>query len=187
MQTRRGFIQRSLMLLGAIAISGSTMLLTACGNVAQDIVVAFKSLISLLANAGVIPGGSVITAVLAALQSVLDDVTAYQHAPAADKTSFGLRLALAIQIAQAQLQTFWSNLNLTGTLGLVVNGLVSIILSTLEAFLPALPLPAQSDFVRDSMKLPHRISFVPQKRDSKQFRSDWNNLMTQYGYQKTKF
>jgi hypothetical protein len=187
MQTRRGFIQRTLMVLGALAVSGSTLFLTACGNVAQSIITAFQGILKILAQAGIITSQPLVVAVSAALDAVLGAVVAYAKAPAADKTSFGLQLALAIQLAQAQLQTFWSSLNLTGTLSIVVEGLVTILLSTLASFLPTLPAAPMTKELREAKALPRQISYRPVTRSDKQFRHDWNALLTQHGYPATKF
>ena len=69
--TRRKFAQYVLTTLGALAVSGSTMLLTACGNVAADIITAFQAILGILKGAGIIPGGEIVAAVSAALSAVL--------------------------------------------------------------------------------------------------------------------
>ena len=63
MQTRRSFIQRVTTLLGALAVSGSAMFLTACGNVAQSIITAFQGILKILAQAGVLTNQPIIMAV----------------------------------------------------------------------------------------------------------------------------
>jgi hypothetical protein len=183
-QTRRGFIQRTLMALGALAISGTTMFLTACGNVANSIITAFQGILKILAQAGVITNQPLIVAVTSALNAVLGAVTAYANAPAADKTTFGLQLALAIQLAQAQLQAFWSSLNLTGTVAIVVEGLVTILLSTLASFLPSLPAVAMTKELREAKALPKQIAYHPQQRSDKQFRKDVNAVCVANGMAK---
>jgi hypothetical protein len=116
---------------------------------------------------------------------VLTELTAYMSAPAADKTSIGLKLATLIQEAQAQLQTFWNGLNLTGPLAAVVEGVVSVILSTLAGFLPELPTPiTESELVRKAARLPRQITYIPQKFSSKQFRAAVNKLMLANKYPK---
>lgn len=185
MQTRRSFVQRCTMFLGALAVSGSTMLLTACGNVAADILTVFKSILDTLALAGIIPNATIVQAVTAALTDVIAATTAYANAPAADKTSLGLKLALAIEEAQAQLQIFWNSSGLTGTTAVLVQGLLTIILSTLAAILPTLPVPpTQSDAMRASVGLKNRIAYSPKMRDSKQFRHDINQVCKENGYTK---
>jgi len=187
MQTRRSFLQRCTMLVGALTVSGSTLFLSGC-NVAQDIITAFQSILALLAGAGVIPAGPIVNAVNAALQQVLDDITAYQNAPAADKTTFGQRLSLAIQIAEANLQTFWNSLGLVGKLGSVVEGLIAIILSTLTGVLPSLPVPPTAPAEAMAAKrLSKKIIYVAKKRSSHEFRSDFNKELTTNGYPKTAF
>jgi hypothetical protein len=172
---------------GALALSiGEITMGLSCGNITQDILTAFNSIVGILGGAGIIPGGPIVGIVSAALQDVIADVAAYDAAPAADKTSIGLKLALAIQLAQAQLQTFYSGLNLTGILGGVIEGLISVILSTLAGFLPTLPVPpTPNPALRMSMSLPKQIIYKPQKRTSRQFRSDFNKICTDNGYPKT--
>ena len=171
--------------MGALALSmGELIMGLSCGSVVSDILTAFNAVVSILGGAGIIPG-PIVTVVSAALQDVVADVNAYDAAPAADKTSIGLKLALAIQLAQAQLQTFYSGLNLTGVLSVVIEGLIKIILSTLTGFLPALPIPPTSNpALRSAMALPRQITFVPQKRTSKQFRAACNKICTDNGYPK---
>src|SRR5208282_42794 len=106
MQTRRGFIQKVSMLFGALAVSGSTMFLTACAAVVNDLLTAFQSILNILSAAGILPEGGAL--VSTALSNVIADVKIYENAPAADKASAGEKLSLVIQIAQAQLQTWFS-------------------------------------------------------------------------------
>jgi hypothetical protein len=182
---RRDFVKYAMTTLGALAVSGGTMLLTACGNVAEDIITAFQSVLTILQGAGVVPGGALVADVSAALSAVLSEVTAYANAPATDKTSTGLKLATLIQEAQAQLQTFWNDLKLTGVLATVVEGVVTVILSTLAGFLPTLPTPiAQSDVVMKAARLPRHLNYVPQKLSAKQFRATVNKLMAENKYPK---
>jgi hypothetical protein len=189
MQTRRGFIQRMFMALGAVAISGSTLFLTACGNVANDLVTAFNSILNILSAAGLVPGGAL---VVTALEAVLSEVTAYINAPAADKTSIGQDLSLAIQLAQARLQTWFTGLGLTGTLAVVIESLVSVLLSTLAGFLPPLPVPVTlSKEIKESRDTivyrPVAVIHCTKsglRAASKQFQSSFNSVLTAKGYQK---
>ena len=181
---RRPFMQWAGIALGAIAVSGWTVFLTACGNVASSIITAFQGVLKILATAGIITNQPLVVAVTAALDAVLGAVTAYANAPAADKTSFGLQLATAIQSAQAELQTFYSGLPITGTLAIVVEGLITVILSTLTAFLPSLPVPPASEKLRASKALPKQLVYKPVQRTDKKFRSDVNAVCTTNGYAK---
>ena len=138
MQSRRSFIQRTSLFLGALAVSGSTMLLTACASVVNDLLTAFQTILNILSAAGLVPGGALVAT---ALSNVIADVQAYEAAPAADKATLGEKLALVIQIAEAQLQTWFTGLGLTGTLAVIIESLVGVILSTLAGLLPTLPVP----------------------------------------------
>jgi hypothetical protein len=193
METRRGFVQRAAMFLGALTISGSTMILTGCADVANDLVTAFQAILVILSAAGIVPGGAV---VVAALNAVLSAVQEYLNAPAADKATVGMKLALIIADAQADLQTWFTNLNLTGTLAVVIESLVSVVLSTLAGFLPPLPVPpTESVKVRAAKLLRNQIVYKPAptiicsrsglKSASNLFRNAFNAAETTNGYSKT--
>jgi hypothetical protein len=190
MQTRRSFIQRVTTLLGALAISGWTMLLTACNNVAQDIVTAFEQIVTILTNAGFIPNPAMVTEVEAALNAVLAEVTAYENAPAADKTTVGLKLATLIQLAQEKLQSFFSIFAPVGPVGVLVEGLIEVLLDTLAGFLPALPAPpavAQARLAKRIVVKPiPPVTLTKHGMDSasKQFRASFNAVLTAHGYPK---
>ena len=179
--TRRTFVQWFTMAIGALAVSGSAMFLTACGNVASSIITAFQGILKILATAGVITNQPLIVAVTGALDAVLGAVTAYANAPAADKTSFGMRLSLDIQLAEARLQAFYSSLSLTGTMSIVIEGLVTVILSTLTAFLPTLPVPPMTAELKEARSLPKQLNPAPKQRTDKQFRHDIDAICTQNG------
>jgi hypothetical protein len=192
MQTRRSFIQRTSVFLGAVAVSGSTMLMTACASVANDLVTAFEAILGILSAAGIVPGGAV---VVTAIQAVLTQVQAYLNAPAADKTTVGMSLALVIADAQADLQTWFASLNLTGTLAGVIESLVNVLLSTLAGFLPTLPVPpTESANVRAAKALAHQIIYKPVAtimitkhgldKASGQFRTTFNATLKANGFNK---
>jgi hypothetical protein len=171
---------------GALALGiGEITMGLSCNNITQDVLTAFNAIVGILGGAGIIPGGPIVSVVSLALQDVIVDVVAYNAAPSVDKTTTGLKLALAIQLAQAQLQTFYSGLNLTGTLAIVVEGGINIILSTLAGFLPVLPiLPIPSPALKVAMTLPKQIVYVPMKRTARQFRSDFNKVFINNNYPK---
>src|SRR5208282_3307557 len=192
MQTRRGFIQKVSMLFGALAVSGSTMFLTACAAVVNDLLTAFQSILNILSAAGILPGGALVST---ALSNVIADVKIYENAPAADKASAGAKLSLVIQIAQAQLQTWFSGLGLTGVLAAVVESLVSVILGTLAGLLPTLPVPPTSaPEIAAAKALSRRVVYRPVAtititrsgldKASGQFRKSFNAALTSNGYAK---
>jgi hypothetical protein len=187
---RRTFVQSLMALAGTLAVTGTTMLMTACASVVNDLVTAFQSILNILAAAGLVPGGAL---VVTALNNVLSEVLAYESAPAADKVTVGEKLALIIQIAQADLQTWYSGLGLTGPIAIVVESLVGVLLSTLAGLLPTLPQPVTIPAeVRAARALARQIiyrpvSTVPITRRgldaaSKQFRASFNNTLTKNGY-----
>jgi len=192
MQTRRGFIQKVSMLFGALAVSGSTMFLTACAAVVNDLLTAFQSILNILSAAGILPGGALVST---ALSNVIADVKIYENAPAADKASAGEKLSLVIQIAQAQLQTWFSGLGLTGVLAAVVESLVSVILGTLAGLLPTLPIPRTwAPEIFAAKALSRRVVYKPVAtititrsgldKASGQFRKSFNAALTSNGYAK---
>ena len=192
MQTRRGFIQKVSMLFGALAVSGSTMFLTACAAVVNDLLTAFQSILNILSAAGILPGGALVST---ALSNVIADVKIYENAPAADKASAGEKLSLVIQIAQAQLQTWFGGLGLTGVLAAVVESLVSVILGTLAGLLPTLPVPPTSaPEIAAAKALSRRVVYKPVAtititrsgldKASGQFRKSFNAALTSNGYAK---
>src|SRR5208282_2035580 len=196
MQTRRGFIQKVSMLFGALAVSGSTMFLTACAAVVNDLLTAFQSILNILSAAGILPGGALVST---ALSNVIADVKIYENAPAADKVSAGEKLSLVIQIAQAQLQTWFSGLGLTGVLAAVVESLVSVILGTLAGLLPTLPVPPTVTWemiseIAAAKALSRRVVYKPVAtititrsgldKASGQFRKSFNAALTSNGYAK---
>jgi len=192
MQTRRGFIQKVSMLFGALAVSGSTVFLTACAAVVNDLLTAFQSILNILSAAGILPGGALVST---ALSNVIADVKIYENAPAADKASAGAKLSLVIQIAQAQLQTWFGGLGLTGVLAAVVESLVSVILGTLAGLLPTLPVPPTSaPEIAAAKALSRRVVYKPVAtititrsgldKASGQFRKSFNAALTSNGYAK---
>jgi hypothetical protein len=186
---RRTFVQSLLALTGTLAVTGVSLVMTACASVVNDLVTAFQSILNILSAAGLVPGGAL---VVTALDNVLDAVQAYENAPSVDKTSLGQKLALVVQIAQAQLQSWFSGLNLTGPIAVVVESLVSVLLSTLSGLLPTLPPPVRPPELAAGT---HRITFKPAATiqitksglaaASKQFRATFNNDLTSHGYAKT--
>lgn len=194
--TRRAFVKYAGMFAGLLSLSGTTVLLTACGNIYATIlayttagITAFQSIVDLLAGAGVIPVGTgaaldlIVVAVKAAFADIQAAVAAYDAAPASQKLTLGGRVSVAIQVAEAQIQTFWNDLKIPDAkLASLVQGLLGIILSTLAAFLPQLPKPAgQNAKVLMAASLSNRVSYAPQKRTVGQFKHDFNEVMVANG------
>jgi hypothetical protein len=179
---RRHFVKTTVTGLGAALLFAETTLLTGCASVGQELLIAFKAVLGILSGAGIIPGGTLVTAVIGALTDVITELTAYANAPAADKATVGLKLATFIQIAQDQLQNFYSQLGLSGVLAGVVESLIAVILSTLGGLLPTLPVPPQA-----ALNIQRHVIYVPTLRNARQFRDDFNSAMTRNGYPKVNF
>jgi hypothetical protein len=59
--------------------------------------------------------------------------------------------------------------------------LVTVILSTLTAFLPTLPVPPMTAELKEARSLPKQLNPAPKQRTDKQFRHDIDAICTQNG------
>ena len=193
--TRRGFTGRMLAGAGAVYLAGVNTACWLSGSVFASIMTyvgigltAFQAVVSLLdpplalALAGTI---ALVKAGFADLQLAVQD---YNNAPAADKTTLKNRIAVVLQDLQFEIQKFWSNLNLPGPLGTLVEGLLNIILSTLAGFAGQLPAPITPPASVEKMKaLAKTITVTPQVRNKSQFESDFNAKWAASGRPPVKF
>jgi hypothetical protein len=142
---------------------------------------AFESVVSILSATGILPPGvSVIVAMVkAGFADVLTAVNNYNAAPAADKTTFLLKIATVAQVLQNDLASFWSNLNIPNpALEAIIQGLLGIITTTLGAFqalLPTPPVPVPMPAV-EAKEMGRRavLPVVGRMRSVAQFKADWN-------------
>lgn len=194
MITRRIFGKMGLG-LGAATALASMLVTTACNtfdNILKYVNVglqAFQSIVDLLTGAGVIPPGegTLIDLAIALVKSGFADVQTavndYDSAPADQKSSLKLKIALALSILEANIQSFWSDLKIPDVkLASLVQGLIGIILSTLGAFSATLPTPPANVKAENAKALAHRITVSPKARTVHEFKSDFNKLLVTNGY-----
>ena len=182
--------RRSFIGIGTLALAAGSALFSAGCSVFNKIaawigvgIAAVTSVVNLLAGAGILNTveGGLITTALGLIKAGFADVQAaiaeYENAPADSKLTFAGRISTALQALSDQFQKFWSDLNIPhASLAALVQGLIGIILSTIAGFMTQLPPPATPP-----LTVSKRLSVVPQKRDEKQFRSDFNALLAQSG------
>lgn len=190
--TRRSFYGRILAGISLIALPVS---MTGCwlsGSVFSQIMsyvgiglTAFQVVVGLLDPplAAVMAGAiTLVKAGFADLQLAVQD---YNNAPAADKTTLKNKIAVVLANLRNEIQSFWANLNLPDpALASLIQGLLSIILSTLAGFAGQLPVPVGAKVRAASSK---DITVTPQVRDKKQFEKDFNAVLTQAGKPPVKF
>ena len=181
MQNRRSFMKTAGMVSGTALTVGPLLGLSTCSTVEQDIMnyvpvalTAFSEIITLINPAEAAALAPIIADVKIALADIQAAVVAYENAPAANKATLACKIATAIQVAQNELQKFWSDLNIPDAgLAAVIAGILQIVLSTLMAFVPALncsaPPPAS-----EKKALKKTVAFTPKKRSVVQFKKDIN-------------
>lgn len=146
---------------------------------------AFTAILNLLAGFG-IPTmaiaelASLVKSAFADLQVAIQQ---YDDAPAADKTTFLGKISTALSVVEAQLQVFWNGLTLPSPQAAsLIQGLLGIIISTLQGFMPSLPAPASTDVFMKRASLAKLITVAPQRRSPSQFRSDFNSMVVAAGH-----
>lgn len=182
--------------MGALALT--TLSNTACflsQNVYQSILAyvavglqAVQSVVDLLSGSGVIQVGTgtaidtIINLIKVAFADLQTAVTNYINAPAANKSTLLGEISTALATVEAYIQQFWNDLSIPDAkLASLVQGLLGIILSTLAAFATQLPAPASTPAIEKAAKLAKQIPVTPVKRNTKQFKSDWNAALAAAG------
>jgi hypothetical protein len=125
---------------------GMTTMGVSCNTVFQDIeayvpigLAAFNEILTLVNPAEAAALAPIIGLVKAAFADLSSDITQYINAPAADKATLLGKVTTAINIVIANLNKFWSDLNLPNSgLASTIVGVLQIVISTLAAFLPLL-------------------------------------------------
>jgi hypothetical protein len=182
-----------LRLIGAGAYAG-TLFLAGCGfsidTILSYVSIAVKALnavVQVLAQLGitVFPGGALVTvvvqAVSAALTAISTAVTAYDNAPAADKASTKLKITLAIYEAIGQLQTFWTNLGIQNA---TVQAIITVIIATLQGFLPQLPVPPNAAALNARMSSSGLTPVPKTYKAPEDFQTEINKILVDGGYAK---
>lgn len=146
---------------------------------------SFQSIVDLLAGAGVINIvlGSAIDLIIKAVKAGIADigaaVTSYNDAPAASKANLLGKIGTALMTAQNAIAGFWNDVSIPDPkLASTVAGLLGIMVSTLAAFQTQVPTPPVAA-VRLAKQLP---AAAPKARSVKQYKADFNALLTANGY-----
>jgi hypothetical protein len=195
--TRRGFTKLSFGALALASTIGGTVFETACtfGTVFSAILKyvgvglqAFQAVVDLLTGAGVLPigAGPGILAIVALVKAGFADlqtaVTNYNNNPG-DKTTLLGKISTALATLQANIQQFWNDLQIPdGKLASLVQGLLGLIISTLQGFATQLPPPAPTPAMEASAQLPKRLSVAPQKLSLSEFKKRFNTLLIENGH-----
>lgn len=192
MTNRRSFLK--LCSSGTLAIGlGITSMALSCASIFADILKyvpvalqAFTAILDILSGGGIAIGAdAAITMAINLVKAGFADlqvfVQQYDSAPAADKSTLAGKIATGINLVIGDIQAFWVSLKLPDSdLAAIVQGLLAIILSTLEGFLPSLPAPVSAAAL--TVHIGKAIAYTPQKRSVKQFRKDFNAQLAKSGY-----
>jgi hypothetical protein len=193
MPTRREFGKLIIGAVPTVALGGGLVMTTAglsCSNIFTDIetyvpvgLEAFEEVLSLISPAEGAALAGIITIVKAAFADLAAAVTAYENAPAANKSTLLGKITTAINAVMGELQQFWTDANLPdGTLASTIENVLQVILSTLAAFLPLIGGAMSAKYQALLAKLPKQIPFTPQKRTQKQFKAAVNAAFSSHGY-----
>jgi len=177
---RRGFAQRMFggLLASFIAVSlGGCSFESVVTQLKNWVPVALSALNGILKILGaVVPPQvtAIITLIQAGFAALLAAIQNYQSGKGvlADIVS-------AISAIEANFQQFFASLNVPSGLLATIEGLATILLSTISAFAAELsPAPTPASVQVGG----NRVSYGPVKRSVKTFRSDWNRSCTQSGH-----
>jgi hypothetical protein len=194
---RRNWLKQSGLGLTTLALTGGTSLFVAgCPWTSIESAIsayvpvglaAFNGVVLLLSSVGLIPPGTstaiglVIAIVKAGFADLLTAINEYNAAPAASKVSFSQKISLILTDIGDNIQKFMNDISTslaTSTVGKLVVGLVSLILSTLAGFAGQLPAPAAGKHtysVAGQAVTPKAISV-------KQFKQQYNQLAGAAGH-----
>lgn len=193
--SRRSFAQKTG--FGIAGLLMSTMLTVGCtfGGVTNAIkeyvgvgLQAFQAVVDLLTGSGVIPAGAgaaieaVIALVKAGFADILKAVADYQNAPADQKQSLLGKISTVLSIVVANIQQFWNDLSIPDAkLSALIQGLLGIIISTLQGFLTQLPAPVSAEPTIRAAGLPRKITVSPVKRKMGEFKKEFNGMLAAAG------
>lgn len=182
MISRRDFATSSVKTLLAAVVLGSVTALGGCISLPALINIISASLVSLQALvAPFLPPGAAaaLTLVKAALSDLSGAIQQYDAAPAADKATLLAKIDLLLNAFISNFQGFISQvLPGAGTVVTLIEGLASLILSTIAAIRGALPNPPSS---LRGMAV-NGVQVTPVERNAKQFRTQWNGLCVAQGH-----
>jgi hypothetical protein len=187
--TRRAFGKRSILNLAALSSLGSIVSSTGC-SVISDLLKyipvalqAISGVITVLTGGGIAIApivNLVLTDAKAAFADLSADITAYDNAPASDKSTWLGKVSTALSIVEGNIQQFWSDLNIPdAALASIVAGVLGIVVSTLGYFQSQLPAPTPSPSLtaiqQKRATLTKTITVAAKKRSLSQFKADINS------------
>jgi hypothetical protein len=191
--TRRNWIQQSGVALAAASFGTITFSMAGCSVMSAISayvpvgLAAFNGVIALLSSVGLIPPGTstaiglIVAIVKAGFADLLTAINEYNAAPAASKVSFEQKISLVLTDIGDNITKFMDDVSsslATSTVGKLVVGLVSLILSTLAGFAGQLPAPAagrKTYAVAGQAVTPRAISV-------KEFKKEYNQLVGAGGH-----
>lgn len=185
---RRDLMKRLL----AVPVLGTILLSTAC-SVYNDIMnyvplglQVFNSVIQILQSRNILPQilpvylTKVVSAVTNAFNDIKQAVSNYLVASAANQPSLLGKITAALQVAEEDVQEFWSNLNIPdASVSSLVEGLLGLVVSTLMGFATQLPTPVVAVAKKTLAK---RITVAAKHRSPSEFKKEANALYVQYGF-----
>jgi len=153
---------------------------------APTILTAVAGVLSILTGAGVLgmPLAATISGILALINKAVGDlqvaINTYQQAPSSQRATLLGAITTALADAEANIQQFWSNLNIPDpALASTIKNLLGIVVSTLQGYVDAIGVPPAATparAMRASMTNP--IVVAPKRRTLAQFKTDWNAALT---------
>jgi len=191
---RRNFAKMLSGSLAVVAFMGSTVACT--GSVFTNILnyvgvglTAFSGVLAIISP--FVPIGGMLLLIVNAAKAGFADlqvaVTDYNNAPAADKTTLLGKISVVLNDLVAELQTFWSNLNIPNPIiALVAEGILKLIIGILQGFIGALPPIPATPKMLEAHQLPKQIVAPAIKMSAKEFKVAVNKILADNG-QKTIF
>jgi hypothetical protein len=190
MNTRRTFVTRSFAALAALPFVGilSSCSLESVWTAIQKYVPlglsAFSAVLSILSGAD-FPIGAALAGIIALVQKAFGDLQAavadYQSAPSGAKQGLIAKVSEALTIIEANLQSFWNGLSIPDAkLEGVIEGLIGVIVTTLQGFAAALPTsqtPAANAARAARASLPKIAGGAAKRRSEREFKKDFNAVL----------
>jgi len=149
---------------------------------------AVASVLSILTGNGIVITPA-ISAIIALIKVAISDlqtaVTQYQNAPTGQKSGLLGAISEAVTVAESNIQKFWADLTIPDAkLSSLIEGLLGIVVSTLQGFQTQLPAPVTPVATQAKMMragLSKTIAVTPKVRSVAHFRKEFNALLTQSG------
>lgn len=182
--------------LGSLALAGSMTLSIAGCNALDDLekwipvgLASFQSILNLLEASGIISvaAGGPIAAMVAVIQAgfanLTQDIETYKKITPPPVGSLQ-KIEAGLNLIIANFQSFLTTINIPDSrLATLVAGLAGVILSTLAGFGASMPSSTMS-LVMKSVAVGGKqpVSVTPSKQSVRQFKKEWNKLMSDSGY-----